>query len=1145
MPAARVCPEPQELQRFLLGRVSQVEALGLEQHLKECAVCQELLDKVDVSDVLMQTARLVGEAPASPPPPELDSMIDRLVDLSKSKGAEEAIEESKAACVDTLETEALLAPPQAPGEMGRLGPYRVLSILGTGGMGVVFRAEDTRLGRLVALKVMSPRLAESVSARRRFLREAQSAARLRHPAIVPLYEVGGEDGPAFLAYALVEGPTLAQLLSQERPTARQAAEWISRLAEAIDYAHAAGIIHRDVKPANVVMDDAGRPMLADFGIALQTDALAELTQEGDIVGTPAYMAPEQAAGRKSKIGPLTDVYSLGVLLYELLCGRPPFQGSVTSIIHQVVHTDPAPPHHSRQGIPRDLVTICHKAMAKEPSRRYASAGAMADDLRRYLQHLPIRARRPGPLGRLALWCRRKPALAASIALGLLTSLSIGIISVERVLQERDRFHQERDRAQLLLAGMALDRGIDHCDQGDVAQGMLWFARGLREAPATATGLQRAIKTNLSAWRPLLARRQLTVGDTRAVRAVAYHPNGRVLLSAGDGGLCSFDAASGEPLSKPRGPSRVLSTISTLAFSPDGHTILIDSNGLWDADTGQALKLPGLNDNSILIANADGRYLLTFGREGEEAVLWETWTRHRVAVIQRANINSQRFDFAPSTGRLAAIDSANTCWLWQDLKSAPARLADKMHDLAFSPDGRTLWLASDDKSARAWDAARGQPLDIALPHQAAVVALALAPDGRTIVTGSHDRTARVWDAQTGRPLSPPMHHPGRVYALAFAPDGRALITGCQDPGGVHVWELPGIPTPKPVLQHGHPVWALALSRDGRQLLTGSGTVDGAGAAQLWDVASGKQLGQALPFQGMLLGVAISNGGQTLATGDWSGAVQLWEASSNRTIGPPLQQLGGSILTLALSPDERTLLTDRLIARATPDQLRMSNQLWDPATRQSKGTLLGHELPIRDAAFSLDGRLLLTGSYDQTARLWDAHTLAPLGQPFWHEGAVGAVAFSPDAQFIVVGSDDGRAKIWEVASGRFIGPPLVHQGTVRKVAYSPDGRLILTGSTDHTARLWESTTHKPVGPCVRHDDAIEAGAFTPDGRRFLTGSRDKTVRFWPVPVPLVGEPERIALWVEIITGMELDEDGLIVPLAVENWRARKLQLGDREL
>lgn len=1137
MPAARVCPEPQQLQRFLLGRVSHLEALHLEQHLKECAPCQQILAEVDLADDLMNTARRVDVASANLSPPELDQMIDRLVGLGQeAKGS--------AAGSNPLEVETLLTPAQAPGEMGRLGPYRILNVLGAGGMGVVFRAEDTRLGRLVALKVMSPRLAESVSARQRFLREAKSAARLRHPAIVPLYEVGGEDGPAFLAYALVEGPTLARLVLEVRPTHRQAAEWVARLADALDYAHNAGIIHRDVKPANVVMDDAGRPMLADFGIALQTDALADLTHEGDIVGTPAYMAPEQAAGRKSEIGRLSDVYSLGALLYELLCGRPPFQGSLTSIIHQAVHNDPPPPHHFRPGIPRDLVTICQKAMAKEPSRRYPSAGALAEDLQRYLQHLPIRARRLGPLGRLALWCRRKPALATSIALGVLTSLSIGIYSFDRVVRERDRFHQERDRAQLLLASRALDKGISLCDEGEIAQGMLWFARGLRETPASASGLLWAFQSNLSAWRPLLARRQVTVGDTRPVRAVAYHPNGRVLVSAGDGFICSFDAASGEPLGKLQALNRILSPNCRLTFSREGHTVLADISDLWDADTGQAIGLTGLNEDTIRLASADGRYLLTFRRDEKEAILWETSSRRRVAVIQRAKINAQKFDFAPSTGRLAVIDSAHTCWLWQDVKSAPAVLAKRIQVAAFAPDGRTLWLAGDDKSARAWDAVRGRPLDIVLPHQATVMALALTSDGRAIVTGSADRTARVWDAQTGRPLSPPLHHPGRVSAVAWAPDGRALVTGCQDQGGVHVWELPEIADPRPVLHHEHPVWAMALSGDGRRLLTGCGTVNGAGAAQLWDVASGERLGQALPCRGMLIAVAISRDGQTLATGDWSGVVQLWEASSKRPLGPPLQKLGGNIVALALSPDEHTLLTDRIDVYFTPEQLHTSSQLWDPATRHSKGSLIGHELAIRDAAFSHDGRLLLTGSYDQTARLWDPQTLTPLGQPFWHEGAVGAVAFSPDARFIVVGSDDGRAKVWEVASGRFIGPPLLHQGTVRKVAYSPDGRLILTGSTDQTARLWESTTHKPVGPTIRHDDAIEAGTFTPDGRMFLTGSRDKTVRFWPVPVPLKGDPEHIALWVEVMTGLQLDEDGLVVPLAAENWRIRKRQLGDRE-
>jgi eukaryotic-like serine/threonine-protein kinase len=304
----------------------------------------------------------------------------------------------------------------APGK--RLGRYELRQELGRGAFARVYLAWDPQLRREVAIKVPRAEFFDSELLRDRVIREAQSAARLHHPAIVSIHEVVAGEGGTFIVYEYVSGPTLASLLYESTPALRQIAQWVARLAEALDYAHQCGIIHRDVKPANVLLDQNGEPKLADFGLARQTDSTSLLTQEGDLLGTPAYMAPEQVRGQHDAVDARSDIYGLGVLLYEALAGRLPFSGTGVSIFQQILHDEPPPPRALRPSIPPDLETICLKALAKEPGRRYQTAGAMADDLRRYLEHRPILARRIGPAGHLVRWCRRQPAQAA-LAVALL------------------------------------------------------------------------------------------------------------------------------------------------------------------------------------------------------------------------------------------------------------------------------------------------------------------------------------------------------------------------------------------------------------------------------------------------------------------------------------------------------------------------------------------------------------------------------------------------------------------------------------------------------------------------------------------------------------------------------------------------------
>jgi hypothetical protein len=474
-------------------------------------------------------------------------------------------------------------PPHIPG-------YEVLGVLGRGGMGVVYRARQTELNRPVALKLSLAGAYADPREVARFRREAEAAARLQHPHVVQVYDVGEYDGHAYFAMELLEGGSLARKLGGTPQPARPAAELVQTLARALHHAHQRGILHRDLKPANVLLAADGTAKVSDFGLARRLDGQLSLTPTGLVLGTPSYMPPEQAGGDNRAVGPAADVYALGAVLYELLTGRPPFKAATSfDTLLQVMTDDPVPPRRLAPGVPRDLETVCLKCLQKDPTKRYGSAEALAEDLGRWLKGEPIRARPAGRGERLWRWCRRNPALAAvtglaAAALAAVAGLSLGFVWNLRLEQQRTRAALRE--AEGLTASLVIDRGLAFCEQGDVNLGMLWLARGLEMAPADAQDLRRVSRANLAAWRRQLRSRRAILPHQERVCAVAFSPDGRMALTGSEDRTARvWDAAAGTPLGQPlahRG------SVFAVAFSPDGRTILTGSADQtaqrWDVTT---------------------------------------------------------------------------------------------------------------------------------------------------------------------------------------------------------------------------------------------------------------------------------------------------------------------------------------------------------------------------------------------------------------------------------------------------------------------------------------------------------------------------------------------------------------------------------
>jgi WD40 repeat protein len=1036
--------------------------------------------------------------------------------------------------------------PQVPG-------YEILGELGRGGMGVVYQARQVGLNRLVALKML--RLGEDASPDQlaRFAREAEAVAQLQHAHIVQIHEVGCQDGRPYFALEYMDGGTLDKKLAGKPQPARLAAQLVETLARAMHTAHQHHIVHRDLKPANVLLSGGAdtpleqcTPKITDFGLAKRLDVDLGQTQSGVVMGTPAYMAPEQARGNSKEVGPAADVYALGAILYELLTGRPPFQGETAlDTLQQVTTADPVPPRRLQPKVPRDLETVCLKCLEKESRRRYDSAEALAEDLRRFLAGAAIRARPVPAWERGWKWGRRRPAAAALIGTGALAVLGLVAGGVLFGTYERRRAEEfeglrrdadERTKeAQNRLAENYLERGLALCEQGKEAHGVFWLHRALQATRADNPDLEQTIRGNLGGWSRQFHPLRAILPHRGAIPATAFGPDGQLLLTgSSDRTARLWRVGTGEPVGP---PLRHDGVVRAVAFGPDGQTVLTGSEDwtarLWRVDTGQPRGPPLRHEGAVLSVafSPDGQLVLT-GSHDRTARLWQTATGKPLGPPLRHQGPVRAVAFNPDGQIVLTGSEDQMARLWRvstgEPRGPPLRHQGRVWAAAFSPDGQLALTSCDDWTARLWQVDTGQPVGLPLRHDGAVRAVAFSPDGQLVLTGGDDRTARLWQAATGKPLGLPLRHGEWVRAVAFSPDGRTVLTGSLD-RTARLWQVNSGRPVRWSLPRQEWVSAVAYSPDGKLVLTGCNDR----TARLWQADTGQPRGSPLRHPEEVLAAAFSPDGQLVLTGCADRTARLWRADTGEPVGSPLRH-DGAVRAAAFSPDGKLVLTgcDDRTAR-----------LWQVGTDRPLGPPLRHDEVVLSVALSPDGQTALTGCGDRTARLWRVDTGQPRGPPLRHDGIVLSVAFSPDGQLALTGSDDRTARLWRADTGEPWGPSFYHQDAVRAVAFSLDGKTVLTGSHDRTARLWQAATGKPLGPPLHHQNMVWAVAFSPDGRTVLTGSSGGAVQLWEVPQPLHDETGRIALGLSVLTGLELKKDERIHILDAETWQKYRRDLEAR--
>jgi WD40 repeat protein/tRNA A-37 threonylcarbamoyl transferase component Bud32 len=817
----------------------------------------------------------------------------------------------------------LPGPRAAANDLPHVAGYEVLGVLGRGGMGVVYKAREVKLNRLVALKMVLAGAHAGPEALARFQREAEAVACLQHPLIVRIYAVGEHDGLPYLALEFLEGGSLSQKLDGTPLTPRVAAALVEKLARAIDAAHERGVIHRDLKPANILLTAEGEPKVADFGLAKQLDsATGPQTRTGAVLGTPSYMAPEQAEGRSQALGPATDVYALGAILYEALTGRPPFKAETAlETLTQVVMQEVVPPSRLQPKVPRDLETICLKCLEKAPPRRYATAQAVAADLQRYLAGEPIAARPAAPWERAVKWARRRPAIAGLWA-GIVGVFLLGFVLVawqayraQRAADLADRHRQEavtaqqneQDRANAeaeakrqalrTSATLALARAQSLGEQSNPAEALLWLAEGLRLAPDDAAALQRAFRANWSHWQTQLILTQC-LEDTRPVTALAFSPDGKLLLTCNHNlpTAVLWDVALGKALRTLQHPG---GGIRAVAFHPGGKLVAAGgaraspSGGvrgfvqLWDVATGKPVGQPLFHEGGNVDALAfspDGKRLATVDNPPRKVRVWDLASGAWIGpgwVAQHADklafFPDNRTLLAGGWGSTTRQDAVTGALIGEVHSHPPGRVPA----FAIPPDGKTFLTGSD--RVRCWDADTGKLLAESVLLPGPITALAFSPDGRRFVTGSADGQARVWDTAAFRPGLHTGPHLGSILSVAFTLDGKRFATSCRD-RTVRLW------TPQPGAHAGTPwgppqpgaVTALASTPDGRFVVAQANT----NSTQFLEGATGQRIGP--PFLGARRNGPLlsADGSRVLLFTQSDGGLRLWQVATRQPAGQPI-------------------------------------------------------------------------------------------------------------------------------------------------------------------------------------------------------------------------------------------------------------------
>ncbi|HET6323175.1 MAG TPA: protein kinase [Planctomycetaceae bacterium] len=1089
------CPTGAELAALVQGRLSVTRHDELEKHLRDCETCQIALATLDDRPVDLHSLLrdVFGSATVlgiSSPDQELDCSRASAERSARSAGpwrgvcpaclVELEANQRPANCpscgavlgsnTDLTQTESkidlhdstfsvpdeFLSPQLEQNAFETIGRYRFVRNLDGGGFGSVYLALDEQLKRLVAIKIPHKRLGQSLSGR--FAREYRNAAQLHHPNIVALYDVGEYQGAPYLVYEFVDGVTLKHVVREGSASRRESTRIVAEVAGALEYAHSKNVVHRDVKSANIMLDRSGRARLMDFGLAKREAHDEDLTATGAVMGTIPYMSPEQAAGRLRELGPESDVYSLGIVLYELLTGTLPFRGTTELVIRQICDTAPPKPSSVNPLIERDLETICLTAIAKSPSDRYQRAGAFGADLTHWLNGEPIDAVRPSLAKRLILWRRRQPTLAnllltvAALLMLMILGSTYGFFFQSRMRQNAENLLHERNR---LLAHQYSENGIrsfdllDGATEQDVVRGLPWMVEALAVAGGDdpryeATERLRVASLFRAAPRLLF----LAPLHQDSIESCTLSQDSQRLLTTGDDGLaCVTDIETGNPVVA---PFQHGSMVTCGDFHSNGRLVATGTaDGIvrtWDLDAGnEPRRLPleihskqaGAPRISCLKFSRDGRYLAIGDGAG-------------VVTLLRVGSEGKPVGISTFGGNIASID--------------------------FTVDSKLLVAASADSVARVFEC---EPWKMVTEYgqRGAIRQAFFSFDGARVVSASSvDSSVYVWTARKGELIYPPLaDRGGGPSRVALSPDSKVLVTADRDTGRIQRWHLDAEKPFGEVITQREGILDIAFSATGSMLATAGRD----GGIRLYDAANLQRHGPLVHLAEKARWVRFTHDDRKLLVSTEDGSVRCFELPWSR----PARRLSheSEVAAVAISADARRLAT---AGAAVQDPILVTD-ISDGVARPTGVAFLESHGPVRAIAFSNDGTKIASGGDDSFVQIWDSSTGHLLAGPLVHPEPVSSVRFSADGRQLVAVTLSGQAILWNLDNDKPWAKPLAHGPRVREICFDDADRLVSTiGGTK--AMFWYLANGDSNGSFIESKQTIVGAQLLSPGKRLLVAT-----------------------------------------------------------